>query len=105
MTWKMSCTEHELKAYEMMGKYYFYVGDGLKAQFYHQRIVDGILENENSPIRKLALSKVQNSFIAHNKNERQTLMISVDNNDGEYVVSSEEESFDFLIANSEITNK
>lgn len=35
MTWKLSCTEHELKAYEMMGKYYFYVGDGLKAQFYH----------------------------------------------------------------------
>ena len=58
MSWKLNSSEHELKAYEMMGKYYFYVGDSIKAQFYHQRIVDGSLENENSPMRKLALSKI-----------------------------------------------
>lgn len=27
----------------------------------------------------------------------------VDNNDGDYVLSSDEESFDFLIANSEVS--
>lgn len=31
MSWKLNSPEHELKAYEMMGKYYFYVGDSIKA--------------------------------------------------------------------------
>jgi hypothetical protein len=45
MSWKLGSCEHELKAYEMMGKYYFYVGDSIKAAFYHERIVDGVLES------------------------------------------------------------
>jgi hypothetical protein len=31
MAWKLESSEHELRSYELMGKYYFYIGDTDKA--------------------------------------------------------------------------
>ena len=68
MAWKLESKEHELRSYELMGKYYFYIGDTQKAQLYHQRMAYGIVEPDPS-LKKLGISKLEESLYAHIRKE------------------------------------
>lgn len=91
MAWKLDSLEHELKSYELMGKYYFYVGDAQKAQVYHQRMAKGIVETDHS-LKKLGISKLEESLSRKNKKENYHLMPTEELN---LELSSESDSFDF----------
>lgn len=57
----------------MIGKYYYYIGNSVKANFYHLKNVNGIFEPENSITKKIAIKKISILFtsklqIKQNKN-------------------------------------
>ncbi|TNV74397.1 hypothetical protein FGO68_gene3937 [Halteria grandinella] len=40
-SWKLNKPNDELKGYEQMGKFYYYEGNIEKAQFYHNKMIQG----------------------------------------------------------------
>ena len=46
--WKLRENYSELKAYDLLGKYYFYQGDMKTANIFHQKMAQGHHEDEGS---------------------------------------------------------
>jgi hypothetical protein len=46
LTWYMKDTDKELKAYDLIGVQYFYMGNLEKANFYHNKMLRGECEND-----------------------------------------------------------
>lgn len=40
-SWKLGLTNDELKAYEFLGKFYYYEGELERAKIFHQRMMNG----------------------------------------------------------------
>ena len=56
-SWKLNDKDHEILSYDLIGMQFFYLGDLEKSKYYHQRMVDGEIEPENSNVRKLAVTR------------------------------------------------
>jgi hypothetical protein len=55
--WKLNNTSAEIEAYEKLGKLYYYKGELQQARVFHYKAFNGLIEEENSAIRKLAVAK------------------------------------------------
>jgi hypothetical protein len=88
--WKLENRHCEYKAYDLLGKYYYYMGDTVQAQRFHEKMALGYDENPNSQVRKLAVMKFTQSLLYHNTN-RKDLNGILNTEDPEFFVSSDEE--------------
>lgn len=43
--WKTNNIESEIQAYDLMGKYYYYLGDINRAMIFHAKSLDGDFEH------------------------------------------------------------
>eukprot|EP01017_Pseudomicrothorax_dubius_P005315 TRINITY_DN11317_c0_g1_i1.p1 TRINITY_DN11317_c0_g1~~TRINITY_DN11317_c0_g1_i1.p1 ORF type:complete len:320 (+),score=78.84 TRINITY_DN11317_c0_g1_i1:62-961(+) len=59
MAWMKNLREQELSAYDRIGIMFFYLGELEKANFFHQRMMDGIVEPKDSPLRLLGIAQMQ----------------------------------------------
>ena len=83
----------------MIGKYYYYIGNSVKANFYHLKNVNGIFEPENSITRKIAIKKLSIFFASKFQIKQHKNIIQNNYNDEE--MSSDDESFDYLFQNND----
>ncbi|CAD8075843.1 unnamed protein product [Paramecium primaurelia] len=66
-SWKLNKKDHELKAYEYLGKYYFQEGDIDKATIFHERMVNGSILLPHSSLRILGIRKLEQGSIGKGK--------------------------------------
>ncbi|CAD8110443.1 unnamed protein product [Paramecium primaurelia] len=66
-SWKLNKKNHELKAYEYLGKYYFQEGDVDKATTFHERMVNGAILLPYSSLRVLGIRKLEQGSIGKGK--------------------------------------
>ncbi|CAD8121418.1 unnamed protein product [Paramecium sonneborni] len=66
-SWKLNKKNHELKAYEYLGKYYFQEGDIDKATIFHERMVNGAILLPHSSLRVLGIRKLEQGSIGKGK--------------------------------------
>ncbi|CAD8123246.1 unnamed protein product [Paramecium sonneborni] len=66
-SWKLNQKNHELKAYEYLGKYYFQEGDIVKATTFHERMVNGAILLPHSSLRVLGIRKLEQGSIGKGK--------------------------------------
>lgn len=59
LAWYRRSREWEIKAYDYIGIAYYYLGEIDKSKYYHRRMWDGVYENENSAVRKLAIAALK----------------------------------------------
>ena len=59
MAYYMESSKYELIAYDLIGIQYYYLGKLQLAEHYHNRMVTGELEPENSRIRSIGLAKMK----------------------------------------------
>ena len=83
----------------MLGKFYFYNGDLVKASQYHEKTMHdlveviywcNILKPENSALRKLAIAKLNNGSLGKRRNNE-------DLDDQGFAVSSDDEIYDVML--------
>lgn len=48
MSWLLNNVNKELKAYDQLGKCYYYLGDLDKACYFHEKMMSGKIENDVS---------------------------------------------------------
>lgn len=89
MSWKLGSQEHELKAYDLIGKFYFYQGNVEMAERFHCKMVNHYIEND-AHLKKLAISKLS----AQKKKKKE---IYVDSEEKIYIISSEEEDYEYIL--------
>lgn len=65
--WKLNNTSAEIEAYEKLGKLYYYKGELSQARIFHSKAFNGLTEDENSAIRKLAIAKLMTGSIGKAK--------------------------------------
>ncbi|CAK69609.1 unnamed protein product (macronuclear) [Paramecium tetraurelia] len=87
--WKLKQKNDELLAYELLGKYYFYVGQIEKAKLFHERMINGNCEDENSRVRLLALSRLEQGSLS-NKINKDHLIVDIEQ------VSSDDECYEIV---------
>ncbi|CAD8120735.1 unnamed protein product [Paramecium sonneborni] len=87
--WKLKQKNDELLAYELLGKYYFYVGQIEKAKLFHDRMINGNCEDENSRVRLLALSRLEQGSLS-NKINKDHLIVDIEQ------VSSDDECYEIV---------
>ncbi|CAD8157716.1 unnamed protein product [Paramecium octaurelia] len=66
-SWKLNKKDHELKAYEYLGKYFFQEGDIDKATIFHERMVNGAILLPHSSLRVLGIRKLEQGSIGKGK--------------------------------------
>jgi hypothetical protein len=54
---------YELLAYDLIGLQHFYLGELEKSKYYHDKMMDGGFEPENSELRKVGVRKLINKMI------------------------------------------
>lgn len=91
--WKLDDGSCELQAYDLLGKYYFYVGDAQKALLFHQKMAKGHHEHDRSALKRLAVAKLNSGSLNRFKHE-QARRVNIE--EPEFAVSSDEEVFDVL---------
>lgn len=55
LAWYLKDIDSELKAYDFIGIQFFYSGQLDKAKYYHNKMIHGNLEPENSELKKLGI--------------------------------------------------
>ena len=61
-SWLCNSKRYELLAYDMIGIQYFYLGETEKARYYHEKMMHGKTEPNNSDLRKLGIDKLMNKM-------------------------------------------
>ena len=92
--WKLNLPSQELKAYELLGKFYFYAGNIEKAMMFHNRMTNEENEPESSGTRRLAISKLNSGSLGKITHRN----IATDENKL-YVVSSDDEVQEIIFLN------
>lgn len=57
-SWKQNCKNDELKAYDLLGRYYYYEGNIQSAIIYHQKMADGETVSDESNLKRLGVAKL-----------------------------------------------
>ena len=56
LAWNEEDEAMELAAYECISVDYFYLGELQKAQYYHERTMEGMVEDKDSIVRKVTIN-------------------------------------------------
>ncbi|CAD8104387.1 unnamed protein product [Paramecium sonneborni] len=88
--WKLNEKNHELYAYDLLGKYYFYVGQIEKAKQFHEKMIGGYCEVPDSRVRILAQSRLEQGSLS-NRINREHQIVDVD------VVTSDDECYKIVL--------
>jgi len=59
-SWKLDDKMSELTAYDLLGKYFFYIGDIQRALKFHNKMTLGQNEPENSTLKRLGINRIIN---------------------------------------------
>ncbi|CAD8190450.1 unnamed protein product [Paramecium octaurelia] len=88
--WKLNEKNHELYAYDLLGKYYFYVGQIEKAKQFHEKMIGGYCEVPDSRVRILAQSRLEQGSLS-NRINREHQVVDID------VVTSDDECYEIVL--------
>ncbi|CAD8090536.1 unnamed protein product [Paramecium primaurelia] len=88
--WKLNEKNHELYAYDLLGKYYFYVGQIEKAKQFHDKMIGGYCEVPDSRVRILAQSRLEQGSLS-NRINREHQVVDID------VVTSDDECYEIVL--------
>ncbi|CAK89932.1 unnamed protein product (macronuclear) [Paramecium tetraurelia] len=88
--WKLNEKNHELYAYDLLGKYYFYVGQIEKAKLFHEKMIGGYCEVPESRVRILAQSRLEQGSLS-NRINREHQVVDID------VVTSDDECYEIVL--------
>ncbi|CAD8178280.1 unnamed protein product [Paramecium pentaurelia] len=88
--WKLNEKNHELYAYDLLGKYYFYVGQIEKAKQFHEKMIGGYCEVPDSRVRVLAQSRLEQGSLS-NRINREHQVVDID------VVTSDDECYEIVL--------
>ncbi len=65
ISWNIGDVNNELKAYDLIGVAFYYIGDLQRANYYHQRMVNGEFEQDEG-IKRLSNSKLSGRIYSNN---------------------------------------
>ncbi|EAR98870.2 histidine acid phosphatase family protein (macronuclear) [Tetrahymena thermophila SB210] len=100
LSWCNKSDKNELQAYDMLGLISYYNGDIERAKFYHHRMANNILEDENSQLRKISiLNQVtkQKRRDEKMKDENPPINKKVEGDENTFIDSSDEENEEILL--------
>ncbi|KAL4505264.1 hypothetical protein ABPG72_016331 [Tetrahymena utriculariae] len=100
LSWCNKSDKNELQAYDMLGLISYYNGDIERAKFYHHRMANNILEDENSQLRKISiLNQVtkQKRRDEKMKDENPPINKKVEGDENMFIDSSDEENEEILL--------
>ena len=109
MAWFVSSKKYELIAYDLLGLIAFYDGSIEKARYYHNRMLNCELEDKNSAIRLVAISKIKNK-IEIRKSMESNFMVetgaasSDEEEEGLYEVKKKKDDFEIYLTKSKKIN-
>lgn len=92
IAWFINSKENELIAYDQLGIQHFHIGNIQISNFYHNKMLFGDYEKDNSEIKKLGIAKVKNKIV---RTQGKILLKKLNQEDLEYfIISSSDEEFE-----------
>jgi tetratricopeptide (TPR) repeat protein len=110
MAWFVSSQKYELLAYDLLGLIAYYEGSIEKAKYYHNRMITCELEDINSAIRLVAISKIKNKIEMRRSMENNFMLdanvvSSDEEEEGLYEVKKKKEDFEIYLTKSKIKSE
>ncbi|EAS03967.2 proteindeformylase family protein (macronuclear) [Tetrahymena thermophila SB210] len=107
LSWLLQNENHELKAYDQLGKCYYYLGDLEKAYYYHEKMMIGEIEKDQSIIQ-LSNSKLLNREYRSNIDTSKKKKLQMENNqeltEEDECISSSDDEFEINVSFKAHTN-
>ncbi|KAL4470105.1 hypothetical protein ABPG72_008764 [Tetrahymena utriculariae] len=101
LSWLLQNENHELKAYDQLGKCYYYLGDLEKAYYYHEKMMIGEIEKDQSIIQ-LSNSKLLNREYRSNINMSKKKKLQMENQkeltEEDECISSSDDEFEITVS-------
>lgn len=58
--WLLNKVVEELQCYDLIGMQYYYLGDVMKAKYYHDKMMNGKVEPDDSEVKRLGVARLKN---------------------------------------------
>ncbi|KAL4442357.1 hypothetical protein ABPG74_005698 [Tetrahymena malaccensis] len=101
LSWLLQNENHELKAYDQLGKCYYYLGDLEKAYYYHEKMMIGEIEKDQSIIQ-LSNSKLLNREYRSNVDMSKKKKLQMENQkeltEEDECISSSDDEFEITVS-------